>query len=149
MQRDEVMAILAQHRDRLTGKAVLRQKRVRCYHKKTFDSSWILPQGKKMSNLLEECKKVLAEGYGDRFAGLVLYGSVVRNEALSSSDIDLLVLLKQPFDYFQELRTIVELLYPIQLESERLISAKPAAVDEFERGSLQLYRNAKQEGLSA
>ncbi|GAB4306491.1 MAG: hypothetical protein Fur0025_48510 [Oscillatoriaceae cyanobacterium] len=102
-----------------------------------------------MSNLLEECKKVLAEGYGDRFAGLVLYGSVARNEARSSSDIDLLVLLKQPFDYFQELRTIVELLYPLQLESERLISAKPAGVDEFERGSLQLYRNAQQEGSIA
>jgi hypothetical protein len=38
------------------------------------------------------------------------------------------------------------LLYPIQLGSDRLISAKPALQDEFERGSLQLYRNAKREG---
>ena len=65
-----------------------------------------------------------------------------------SSDMDLLVLLHKPFDYFQELRTIVDLLYPLQMESERLISAKPASVDEFEEGGLQLYRNAKREGVS-
>lgn len=40
-----------------------------------------------------------------------------------ASDIDLLVLLSTPFDYFAELRQIVDLLYPIQLESEQLISA--------------------------
>jgi len=42
------------------------------------------------------------------------------------------VLLSQPFDYLQELRRIVELLYPIQLDSDQLISAKPAPLDEFE-----------------
>jgi len=63
-----------------------------------------------------------------------------------TSDIDLLVLLNRPFDYFRELRRIVELLYPAQLESEQLISAKPALVDEFEQGVIQLYRNAKREG---
>ena len=52
-----------------------------------------------------------------------------------------------PFDYFQELRTIVELLYPLQLESEQLISAKPAALEDFEHGVIQLYRNAKREGV--
>jgi hypothetical protein len=46
-----------------------------------------------------------------------------------------------------ELHQIVELLYPIQLESDRLISAKPASLDEFEDGRIQLYRNAKREGL--
>jgi hypothetical protein len=73
---------------------------------------------------------------------------MARNQTDASSDIDLLVLLRQPFNYFQELRTIVDLLYPLQMESERLISAKPAFVDEFEEGGLQLYRNAKREGVS-
>jgi predicted nucleotidyltransferase len=63
------------------------------------------------------------------------------------SDIDLLVLLEPPFDYFRELRRIVELLYPVQLETDYLISAKPVAVEDFERGTLLLYRTAKREGL--
>ena len=64
------------------------------------------------------------------------------------SDIDLLVLLHKPFDYFREARAIVDLLYSVQLVSDRLISAMPAAVDEFERGDIQLYRNAKREGVN-
>ena len=59
-----------------------------------------------------------------------------------------IILLYKHFDYFREVRTIVDLLYPIQLASDRLISAMPAAVDEFERGDLQLYRNAKREGVN-
>jgi len=73
---------------------------------------------------------------------------MARAEGNNFSDIDLLVLLNKPFNYFQELRNIVELLYPIQLESEVLISAKPAAKDEFESGSILLYRLARREGLA-
>jgi len=31
--------------------------------------------------------------------------------------------------------------------SDRLISAKPTPLEEFEDGRIQLYRNAKKEGL--
>ena len=97
--------------------------------------------------IAQRCKSVLKGHYGPQFKGLVLYGSVARHQASSLSDIDLLVLLSRPFDYFHELRRIIDLLYPIQLKSERLISAKPSALDEFEYGGIQLYRNAKREGL--
>jgi predicted nucleotidyltransferase len=96
---------------------------------------------------IQKCRRVLEEYYGSQFKGLVLYGSTVRNQAGQDSDIDLLVLLNTPVDYFLELRRIVELLYPIQLDSERLISAKPADVNEYESGSISLYRNAKREGM--
>ena len=99
------------------------------------------------NEIAQRCRTVLEGHYGPRFKGLMLYGSVARDQASLESDIDLLVLLGKPFDHFRELRRIVDLLYPIQLESEQLISAKPAAVDDFEHGSLQLYRNAKREGL--
>ncbi|PKO23533.1 MAG: nucleotidyltransferase [Chloroflexi bacterium HGW-Chloroflexi-1] len=99
--------------------------------------------------IVKKCRTALASHYGPQFKGLVLYGSVARKQASPTSDIDLLVLLSQPFDYFSELRRIVDLLYPVQLESDRLISAMPAPVDEFERGSISLYRNAQREGNSS
>ena len=99
-----------------------------------------------VKDIIQRCKSVLESHYGDRFQGLVLYGSMAREQADLSSDIDLLVLLNQPFDFFQELRRIVDLLYDVQLESEQLISAKPAATEAFDRGSIQLYRNVQQEG---
>jgi predicted nucleotidyltransferase len=97
------------------------------------------------TKIINKCKTILEEYYGSRFKGLILYESLARDQTGSDSDIDLLVLRNQPFDYFDEIRQIIELLYPIQLESDRLISAKPALHDEFEHGSIQLYRNAKRE----
>ncbi|MFH1716405.1 MAG: nucleotidyltransferase domain-containing protein [Planctomycetota bacterium] len=100
------------------------------------------------ADITQRCKSILVDHYGPRFKGLILYGSMARDQASAGSDIDLLVLLNEPFDYFQELHQIIDLLYPIQLESEQLISAKPAAVDDFEQRTIQLYRNAKKEGLA-
>lgn len=101
-----------------------------------------------MNEIAIRCKKVLKDHYGEQFGGLILHGSHARDQAKLSSDIDLLVLLNKPFNYFEELRRVTDMLYPIQLESAQLISAKPAAVDEFKDGSLQLYRNARSEGLA-
>lgn len=100
-----------------------------------------------ITEVARKCQTALKSHYGSRLRGLVLYGSVARYQADTASDIDLLVLLSKPFDYFQELRRIIDLLYPIQLDTDRLISAKPAPLDEFEDGSIQLYRNAKREGI--
>ncbi len=100
-----------------------------------------------VTDVVKRCRATLESYYGPRFNSLILYGSTARNQATPRSDIDLLVLLNEPFDYFRELRQIIDLLYPIQLESEQLISARPAALDEFERGAIQLYRNAKREGV--
>lgn len=100
-----------------------------------------------LPDIIERCKEALKKYYGPRFHGLILYGSFVRNQADELSDIDLLVLLNAPFDYFSELRQIIDVLYPVQLDSERLISAKPVYLEEFEHGSIQLYRNVKREGM--
>ncbi len=101
----------------------------------------------KLNPIIGKCKNVLEEHYGKKFQGLILYGSMAQKKADRLSDIDLLVLLSQPFNYFTELRRITDLLYPLQLDSARLISAKPADKDAFERGEIQLYRNAKQDGI--
>jgi len=100
------------------------------------------------NRILVKCKKTLAQTYGERLKGVILYGSMARKQAAPTSDIDLLVLLAPPLDYFAELRRIVDVLYPLQLESKHLISAKPAPVDDYEAGSISLYRNAKREGVA-
>ncbi|MFW6129375.1 MAG: nucleotidyltransferase domain-containing protein [Candidatus Aminicenantaceae bacterium] len=101
-----------------------------------------------MNDIIKKCKIVLQKHYKDRFKGLLLFGSSARNQRESSSDIDMLVLLSHPFNYFHELRAISELLYPIQLESEQLISVKPVLEKDYEQGTIQLYRNAKQDGVA-
>lgn len=96
---------------------------------------------------LANCKQQLQQHYHCKLKALILYGSAANQQLTPQSDLDLLVLLEPPLDYFQELRDIVELLYPLQLEASHWISAKPAAIDEFEKGLTQLYRNIHQEGI--
>ena len=100
-----------------------------------------------INSIVQKCKEALSQYYASRLKGVILYGSMARGEAAAGSDIDLLVLLAAPFDYFAELRQIVDLIYPIQLESEKLISAKPALASDYEVGSISLYRNARREGV--
>lgn len=99
------------------------------------------------SDVIQMCKDVLERHYGHRLKDLILFGSVVRRQMDKDSDVDLLVVLDEPFDYSLELRQIIDLLYPVQLESDLLISAKPAPRRDFELGRLQLYRNVKRDGL--
>jgi predicted nucleotidyltransferase len=79
--------------------------------------------------------------------GLVLYGSCARGTAGAESDLDLLVLLEGPVDVAREIRRIWAVLYPIQLESERLLSVVPADVALYDRGEYALYWQAKAEGV--
>ncbi|MEO0351132.1 MAG: nucleotidyltransferase domain-containing protein [Cyanobacteria bacterium P01_A01_bin.15] len=100
-----------------------------------------------IKHTLLACETTLLKHYEQRLKGLILFGSAARQEITDASDIDLLVVLPPVLDHSQELSTLVDLLYPIQLESTHWISAKPAAQDEFEAGKVQLYRNIQQEGI--
>lgn len=100
-----------------------------------------------MDPIIHKCKETLEKYYGDRFAGLILYGFQAHDQVEAGSDTDLLVLLQGPFDYFQEIWNLAELVYPLQLESDRLISVKPAAVQDFQAGILQFYRHARREEI--
>lgn len=104
-----------------------------------------LPQ--EIQSTLVDCKQCLLTHYDKNIKSIILYGSVARQQLTPNSDIDLLVILEPPFDYFKELRAIVDLIYPIQLEASHWISAKPASINDFETGSTQLYRNVQEEGI--
>lgn len=100
-----------------------------------------------LSLVLSRCRERLEQIYGTQFRGLVLHGSAARDNVDPESDIDLLVLLDEPFDFFREVKRVVDTLYPVQLESSRLISARPARAREYREGRIQLYRNALREGV--
>lgn len=98
--------------------------------------------------LIKRCAEIIREVYGDRLAGIVLYGSVARGEDGPESDIDLLVLLHGEYGLFDEIQRLVDILYDLQLESGRLISARPARVEDYRRGATMFYRNVVEEGIA-
>lgn len=95
----------------------------------------------------KEIRTRLEAAFRGRLRGVVLYGSEARNEAREGSDLDLMVLLNGPVRLGRDLETIVEALYPVQLEIDIPIHATPVPVDVFEAGEWNLYRSACREGV--
>ena len=96
---------------------------------------------------LAAIKARLEQAYGDRLRGVVLYGSSARGEVTDMSDLDILVLLDGPVLLGTELRRIIDVLYDVQLQSDRPIHALPVDANAYEAGEFGLYRNAKHEGV--
>ena len=97
--------------------------------------------------ILHECRRVLESFYGDRLKGIVLYGSSARGTDTEESDIDLLILLEGPVDVVHEIRRIWHELYPVQLESDRLISIMPADAERYGEAEYSLYREVQSHGI--
>lgn len=97
--------------------------------------------------ILQKCRALLQGLYGARLHGVVLYGSCARGTEKTDSDIDLMVLLEGPVDAGQEIRRIWTVLYPLQLESARLLSVVPVDAALYNEGEYALYRQAQAEGV--
>ena len=97
--------------------------------------------------LLKRAKAALQAAFGERLQGVVLYGSEARGDAAPDSDVDLLVLLAPPVNRRVDLWACICALYPLVLELERPIHARPVDAGDYESGALPLYREAKREGV--
>jgi predicted nucleotidyltransferase len=93
-----------------------------------------------------EIRSRLEVAFQDRLRGVLVFGSAARGEEHLESDLDLLVLLKEPVGLGKDLETIVTALYPVQLAIEAPIHAMPVSARTFEAGEFGLYRNARREG---
>jgi len=89
----------------------------------------------------------LRQAFGQRLRGVILYGSEVRGTAEPDSDIDFLVLLNGPVGPWEDSGTCIHALYPLVLELERPIHAKPVDIREYEAQVWPLYQEAKREGI--
>jgi predicted nucleotidyltransferase len=66
--------------------------------------------GMDRDELLMRMKDTLREAFGDRFRGVILYGSGARGDADPDSDIDLLVLLSSQASYWDDVKTAIDAL---------------------------------------
>lgn len=93
-----------------------------------------------------EIRSRLETALGNRLRGVVLFGSAARGEERRESDLDLMVLLEEPVRLGKDLETIVDALYPVQLEIDAPIHAMPVSARTFKAGEFGIYRSAKREG---
>ncbi len=99
--------------------------------------------------LVRRLKRRLEEAYGDRFAGLRLFGSYARGEAGPGSDVDLLVLLHGEVHALTEIDRLVDLSYDLEMEAGEMLSLLARSVTEFEAADSSFLRVVRREGIPA
>ena len=100
----------------------------------------------KINLLLQELHQTLKVFYGDRLTNLILFGSHARRDATEDSDIDILIVLKDPISPGDEVLRISALKTDLNLKYGKLISATPISEIDYQTRSTLLLENICREG---
>ena len=96
---------------------------------------------------LEEARARLSEMYGDRLARVVLYGSQARGEATPESDVDVLVVLRETFDLYEEIKRLTRIQIELLDRHGLLVSLQPYSEDEFVHRQSSFLINVRADGV--
>jgi len=96
--------------------------------------------------ILDETETALRSIYGDRFRGLVLFGSHARGRAVAGSDIDLVLLLEKSSGA-RERRHYSQTVAELSLRHDTVISLVPMAIEEFRSAKTPFLLNVRREGV--
>lgn len=106
-----------------------------------------LPRG--LAEIVRRLAAGLRDLYGDRFRGLLLYGSHARGEATEGSDLDLILLLEGPVDAVEEIVRIEPVKWPLSLAGDVVLSVVPISREAFERAGTAFLETVRREAIVA
>jgi predicted nucleotidyltransferase len=102
-----------------------------------------------IKKILRKLKKGLTEIYGNQLKAAILFGSYARGDARPpDSDIDVLIVLKGEFDYWEMDKRCSELVAAFSLENDVVISRKLASESVYANSKMPLYINVRKEGVA-
>lgn len=100
---------------------------------------------------MKELKEGLLRIYGDKLSGVYLYGSYARGDYRKGSDVDVMILLKDYKNYWNEQKKISQLASDVSLEYDVTVSC--IFIKELQwktaGNKLPLIYNIHKEGLPA
>jgi predicted nucleotidyltransferase len=103
----------------------------------------------KIRDILRQLREGLAEMYGERLRGLVLFGSWARGDAEEDSDIDVAVVLDTCDDPYDELHHIMDVAWPLSLENTVVVSIVPMSEKEWRHEQSSFLMNVRHDGVAA
>ncbi len=101
----------------------------------------------KLAKILRELRLGLAQRLGERLGAVYLYGSQARGDARPDSDIDVLIILRGSFDYFQTLDQISELAWKLSLENDVVIAQVLVSEEKFAQSASPFLMNVHREAI--
>lgn len=106
---------------------------------------------KTKEQILNRLKRALIESYGDEIQDVILFGSQLSNLHSSDSDYDILIILRDEFDWVTK-RNIRNICYDISLENDIQIDSKIVSAQDINSkfwGKHPLFSDAIRIGLHA
>ncbi|MDB9494660.1 nucleotidyltransferase domain-containing protein [Spirulina major CS-329] len=97
--------------------------------------------------ITEQVRDFMARLYQERLAGVVLFGSQARGEAEPDSDIDLLIVLRGAFHYYEEVRRIGGFVSDLCLDHDVLVSCCFTTEEQWLHEDSAFYRNVHRDGV--
>jgi len=102
----------------------------------------------RLRQMLMEYRARLQEVLGDDPNSMVLYGSQARGEAVEGSDIDVLCVMKKPFDYGELILRTSEITAEISLKYDVVLSRSFARLEDYKTRQTPFLMNVRREGVA-
>jgi uncharacterized protein len=99
--------------------------------------------------LMHELKEGLSHIYGDQLKAVYLYGSYARGDALSDSDVDVMIVLSKYESYGKEIDRTGELTSALSLDYGVSISRVIMKESQWKTSDTPLLRNIRTDGVPA
>ncbi|MFM6040489.1 MAG: nucleotidyltransferase domain-containing protein [Sphaerospermopsis kisseleviana] len=100
-----------------------------------------------VNQILAKVTTFLQKTYQDKLDQVILFGSRARGDHHTDSNVDILIVLKEPFNYSQEVEKTSVFISELSLEYDLVISRVFAESKDFNFKNTPFFMNVRKEGV--